>query len=129
MVRHACEKPKAVYPKTPHPAAPMNSPQLSSTPLKEDQSNAQESSPILACSPRAIDFEESALPDSKSSDVLARKKNSEVTRSQKAKTVLPTDGSQTGDRSNTVTTVSPGLPGSENDRAELDDMHHELSVL
>jgi hypothetical protein len=107
----------------------MKSPQLSSTPLKEDRSTAQ-SSPILACSPHAIDFEESALPDSKSSDVLARKKNSEITRSQKAKTVLRTDGSQTGDRSiNTVTIVSPGLPGTENDRAELDDMHHELSML
>ena len=56
VVRNENEKPKTVYPKTPHPAAPMKSPQLSSTPVKEDQSSVQ-SSPILACSPRAIDFE------------------------------------------------------------------------
>lgn len=133
-VRCASEKPKTVYPKTPHPAAPMKSPQLSSTPLKEDQSSVQ-SSPILACLPRAIDFEESTLPDkyNKGNDVIARKKNSEVKRFHiKAKMELPTESSQTGakeDGSSTVAIVSPGLPGSENGRAELDDTHHELSAL
>ena len=133
VARNEKEKPKTVYPKTPHPAAPMKSPQLSSTPVKEDQSSVQ-SSPILACSPRAIDFEESTLPDkyNKGNYVIARKKkNSEVKRSHEVKTELPTEGSQMGaefkeDRS---TVVSPGLPGGENDRAELDDTHRELSAL
>ena len=128
-VQHASEKPKAVYPKTPHPAASLKSPpQLSSTPLKEDQSDVQ--SPILTCSPRAINFEESTLPDNKSNNVVARKKNSEVMESHKAKKVLPTEGSQPGD--NTATIVSPGLPENENHRAEsaeLDDIHRELSAL
>ena len=131
-VQHVSEKPKAVYPKTPHPAASLKSPpQLSSTPLKEDQSDAQ--SPILTCSPRAIDFEESTLPDNKSNNVVARKKNSEVMGSHKAKKALPTEGSQAGaNKDNTATTLSPGLPEDKNHRAEnaeLDDIHRELSVL
>lgn len=124
-VQHASEKPKIVYPKTPHPAASLKSPpQLSSTPLKEDQSNVQ--SPILTCSPRAIDFEESTLPDNKCNNVVARKKNSEVMESHKAKRVLPTEA---GAREDNTATVSPGLPENENQRAELDDIHQELSVL
>ena len=128
-VGHASEKPKAVYPKTPHPAAAsLKSPQLSSTPLKEDQSDVQ--SPILACSPHAIDFEESTLPDNKSNDVSAKKKNSETTGSHKAKKVVPTKGSQAGAKEDSVgSIVSPGLPESENHRAKVDDMHSEFSML
>lgn len=129
-VQHANEKPKTVYPKTPHPAASLKSPQLSSTPLKEDQSDIQ--SPILVCSPRAIDFEESSLPDSRSSDTAARKKDPEF---HKAKKMSHNGGSQTGAKQDNATPVmSPGLPENENQRTEnkafpeLEDIHLELSM-
>ena len=131
--QHASEKPKAVYPKTPHPAASLKSPQLSSTPVKEGQSDTQ--SPILACSPRAIDFEESTLPYSKSNDVAARRKKSEVMGSHKAKKVLPIEHSQTEvkeEGSNAATIVSPELPENENRRAESTEVgiiNHGLSTL
>ena len=129
-VRHTNEKPKTVYPKTPHPAASLKSPQLSSTPLKEDQSDIQ--SPILVCSPCVIDFEESSLPYSKSNNATARKKDPEL---HKAKKASHTGGSQAGTKQDNATpVVSPGLPENEKLRTEneafpvLEDIHLELSM-
>ena len=128
-VRQPNEKPKAVYPKTPHPAASLKSPQLSSTPL-DDESEGQ--SHILLCSPRAI---ESLLLKRNSNDGTARKTSAELMGSRKARKVSLTEGSRAGAKENSVATVvSPGMPESENQRdesaalPELDDLHRELSM-
>lgn len=130
-VRHVAEKPKAVYAKTPHPAASLKSPQLSSTPVKEDQSDAQ--SPLLACPPRAIDFEKSSLPHCNINDATVRKKS--FVEPHETRNLSPSKGLHAGavDDSTTVV-VSPGLPQNEDLRdksdavTELDDIRLELSM-
>ena len=123
------EKVRAVYPKTPHPGS-LKSPQLSSTPLGESSTNISDhvQSPVLACSPRAISFDDCSQP------CVMGKPNPEPPSTETCNAnELPTLGVQPerAKEKDATEMMSPGLPKDEDLRAEgelkLDDLHRDLS--
>ena len=107
------KKAKAVYPKTPHPGS-LKSPQLSSTPLKESSGTQHVQSPVLACSPRAISFNDCTQPgdmERHTEQVTNQAKGLPYVNIQEEKSKKKEESGM----------VSPGLPKDEDERADGDE--------